>query len=69
LFGSQRVETYPDAKLGQHTGLTYDPAGATGRWALSDLKPGQALRQPGPLFKKLEEKLVEEERARLGQPN
>ncbi len=69
LFGSQRVETYPDAKLGQHTTLTYDPAGATGRWAPSDLKPGQPLRQPGPLFKKLEEKIVEEERARLGQPS
>lgn len=32
----------------------------------SDLKPGQKLNQPEPLFKKLEEKLVEEERARLG---
>jgi methionyl-tRNA synthetase len=32
----------------------------------SDLKPGQKLNQPGPLFKKLEESVVEEERARLG---
>src|SRR5215467_9555883 len=62
LFGTQRVETYPDEKLGQHTGLTYDPAGATGRWAPSELKPGQPLRQPAPLFKKLDEKVVEEER-------
>ena len=69
LFGQQRVETYPDEKLGQHTALTYDAAGATGRWAPSALRPGQALRQPGPLFKKLEEKIVEEERARLGQPS
>jgi hypothetical protein len=30
------------------------------------LKPGQKLNQPGPLFKKLEEKVAEEERARLG---
>jgi hypothetical protein len=32
----------------------------------SELKPGQKLKQAGPLFKKLEERVVEEERARLG---
>jgi hypothetical protein len=32
------------------------------------LKPGQEMRQPQPLFRKLEEKIVAEERARLGQP-
>jgi methionyl-tRNA synthetase len=69
LFGTQRVETYPDTTLGSHTALTYDPAGATGRWAPSELAPGQALRQPGPLFKKLDEIVVEEERGRLGQPS
>jgi methionyl-tRNA synthetase len=66
LFGAQRVESYADQKLGGHTALTYDPAGATGHWQPSDLKPGQALRQPGPLFKKLDEAVVEEERGRLG---
>ena len=30
-----------------------------------ELKPGQKLNQPGPLFKKLEESVIEEERARL----
>jgi len=69
LFGAQRVESYADPKLGGHTALTYDPAGATGHWQPSDLKPGQALRQPGPLFKKLDEAVVEEERGRLGQPS
>ena len=68
LFGTQRVETYTDA-LGPHTALTYDAAGATGRWQPSDLQPGQPLRQPGPLFKKLDESIVEAERARLGQPS
>jgi len=29
---------------------------------------GQALREPQPLFRKLEPSLVDEERARLGQP-
>jgi hypothetical protein len=36
------------------------------QWKPSELKPGAKLIQPGPLFKKLEEKVVEEERARLG---
>jgi methionyl-tRNA synthetase len=35
-------------------------------WKPSDLRPGAILNQPSPLFKKLEEKVVEEERARLG---
>jgi methionyl-tRNA synthetase len=35
-------------------------------WKPSELKPGAKLNPPAPLFKKLEEKVVEEERARLG---
>jgi len=65
LFGTQHVVTYQEATHA-HEALTYDPADATGRWTPSDLKPGQALRQPGPLFKKLEAKIVAEEKARLG---
>jgi methionyl-tRNA synthetase len=65
LFGTQRVETYEDA-LGSHAALVYDVAGATGQWAPSTLRAGQALRQPAPLFRKLEESVVEEEKARLG---
>jgi methionyl-tRNA synthetase len=34
-------------------------------WAKSALPPGQALREPAPLFKKLDESVVEEEYARL----
>jgi len=68
LFGTQKIVTYQESTRA-HEALTYDPAGATGRWTPSDLKPGQPLREPGPLFKKLDEKVVEEERARLGQPN
>jgi hypothetical protein len=30
------------------------------------LKPAQMLNQPGPLFKKLEDSVIDEERARLG---
>jgi methionyl-tRNA synthetase len=66
LFGRQFTETVRDS-LGEHLVLRYDPAGAVGRWEPSRLPPGQALRQPAPLFKKLEESIVEEERGRLGQ--
>ncbi len=65
LFGTQRIETYPEATR-THTALTYDPAGAVGAWTPSTLAPGQALRPPAPLFKKLEDKIVGEERERLG---
>jgi methionyl-tRNA synthetase len=64
LFGEQYVEEIQDS-LGTHNGLKY--RGVDGiQWKPSELKPGQKLNQPGPLFKKLEESVVEEERARLG---
>jgi methionyl-tRNA synthetase len=72
LFGEQYTETVKDS-LGEHTVLRYRaPQHSIGKgvdglqWKPSDLQPGQKLNQPGPLFKKLEEKVVEEERARLG---
>ncbi len=67
LFGSQSTETIKD-NLGEHKVLRYDHTGATGRWEPSQLQPGQILRQPQPLFRKLEIQIVEEERARLGKP-
>lgn len=65
LFGEQGVESCSDS-LGEHDALRYYPEKGKGKWAPSQLKPGQALRQPAPLFKKLDEGIVEEERARLG---
>jgi methionyl-tRNA synthetase len=71
LFGEQYTETVKDS-LGEHTVLRYRPSTSptaplrTGYWKPSELKPGQKLNQPGPLFKKLEESVIEEERARLG---
>ncbi len=65
LFGRQFTESVADS-LGQHNVLRYDPGAAAGRWEPSQLQPGKALRQPAPLFKKLEPSLIEEERARLG---
>ncbi|MCC6189006.1 MAG: methionine--tRNA ligase [Anaerolineales bacterium] len=67
LFGAQRVERYADA-LVSHAALVYDPDGASGQWAPSRLRPGQALRQPSPLFRKLDEVVIADEKARLGQP-
>ena len=64
LFGKQYIEEIQDS-LGTHNGLKY--LGIDGlQWKPSELKPGQKLNQPAPLFKKLEESVVEEERARLG---
>lgn len=65
LFGEQGVESCTDS-LGEHTALRYYPEKGKGRWAASQLKPGQDLRQPSALFKKLDESIVTEERARLG---
>lgn len=65
LFGQQAVETCSDA-LGEHTVLRYLPGKASGRWEPSQLEAGQSLLQPAPLFKKLDEDIVEQERARLG---
>lgn len=67
LFGEQYTETVRDA-LGEHMVLRYRAGGAgeASRWEPSELRPGTKLKQPSPLFKKLEESVIEAERARLG---
>jgi methionyl-tRNA synthetase len=73
LFGEQVIKTYQEGER-SHSALTYDGSRATGRWQPSQLPPGQPLREPAPLFKKLgknaeeEQQIVASERARLGQP-
>ncbi len=69
LFGEQRIETFQESERA-HNALTYhvDPAAVMGRWESSALRIGQVLREPQPLFPKLEPTLIDEERARLGQP-
>ena len=80
LFGEQYTESVKDS-LGEHTVLRYrapvlsgglssakgvsKPA-VKGQWKPSELQPGKKLNQPSPLFKKLEESVIEEERDRLG---
>jgi methionyl-tRNA synthetase len=66
LFGAQQIAHYAEAAR-EHDALTYDAAGAVGRWQPSALAPNQPLRAPEPLFKKLDEKIVAQtERGRLG---
>jgi methionyl-tRNA synthetase len=80
LFGEQYTEEVSDS-LGSHKVLRYrapalsgglsSPQGVSkpaveGQWKPSELKPGAKLNQPALLFKKLEEKIIEEERGRLG---
>ena len=68
LFGEQYIEEVEDS-LGVHTVIRYRDLSRIVNptsWKHSELKPNQELRQPSPLFKKLDESIVEEERARLG---
>ncbi len=64
LFGTQQVKEYQE-ETRSHLALTYDHSRAVDTWSKSELPPGQALREPAPLFKKLDESVVEEETARL----
>ena len=65
LFGSQFTQPVSDAQ-GEHTTLQYLPDNASGRWAPSTLEPGKVFLKPSPLYQKLDPKVAEEERARLG---
>jgi methionyl-tRNA synthetase len=66
LFGRSYTDTFEEEGGRVHETLCYDPSGATGAWRPSELSPGQALRESEPLFKKLDESVVEEELARIG---
>ena len=66
LFGEQYLETVRDS-LGEHTVMRYKaPRPAQDLWIPSALKPGQPLNPPAPLFKKLDEIVAAQERAKLG---
>jgi methionyl-tRNA synthetase len=65
LFGRSTIATFEETGGRVHEALCYDASAATGAWQPSQLPPGQALRQPSPLFKKLDESVIAEEQARL----
>ena len=67
LFGEQHITTYQETER-SHQALIYDPSQASGRWEPSEIEPGQVLEKPAPLYKKLDDSIIEEERSRLGQP-
>ena len=65
LLGRQIVRDFKETER-THRALTYDASSITEHWKPSQLPVGQAFRPIAPLFAKLDEKIVEEEKARLG---
>lgn len=66
LFGELHIESCQEQQR-SHKILKYDGSKAQGRWKPSQLEPNQTLVKPKPLFPKLDEELIEEERSKLGQ--
>ena len=65
LLGTQRTVTIQE-NTRKHLALVYSYDWEGDIWGPSQLHPGQALRPPEPLFRKLEPEIVEQELARLG---
>jgi methionyl-tRNA synthetase len=65
LSGTLHFEDVVEDEGASHRVLTGDYASRVGRWEPSGLPIGQALAKPKPLFRKLEDSIVEEELARL----
>jgi methionyl-tRNA synthetase len=66
LAGSLEFRTVVEEAGREHVVLTGDYETWVGRWEPSSLRPGQALREPSPLFVKLDpEQVVADELARM----
>jgi methionyl-tRNA synthetase len=65
LFGELDIVTYQE-ETRAHEALVYNGSQAIGRWEPRHLPLGQALKKPSPLYKKLDEKVIEEELERMG---
>jgi len=65
LSGALRMDTATEEGEGAHLILTGDYNKGIGRWAPSELPAGQKLATPAPLFKKLDDSVIDEELARL----
>lgn len=68
LLGAVNIETFHESTRA-HQAAVYAPGKHAQKWAPSQLPAGQRLREPKALFKKLDEKVAEEERAKLGKPS
>ncbi len=66
LAGPLEFRTESEDDGSTHEVLTGDYERSVGSWAPSELPPGQALREPRPLFRKLPPETAAEELARLG---
>ncbi len=64
LFGRLYTEELTETER-KHIALRYEAGAATGRWAVSQLPPGQPLREPKPLFLKLEPSIADAEVERM----
>jgi methionyl-tRNA synthetase len=64
LFGRLHINSYQETEK-THEALVYQAGGANGRWQPNPLPPGQRLARPYPLYKKVDESLVEAELNRL----
>ncbi|MCX7853550.1 MAG: methionine--tRNA ligase [Caldilineales bacterium] len=64
IFGRLYVDEVTDAR-GTRPVLRYDGSQIEARWEPTELRPGQPLRQPAPLYRKLDPEVVEAERQRL----
>jgi len=67
VVGDFEVQEIPETER-THFALIYKPESVALRWQPSELPPGQKLRDIAPLFAKLDEKIAEEEREKLGKP-
>ena len=65
LLGTLTIKTFQESTR-SHQAIVYTPGQNIQRWAPSQLPPGQPLREPKALFKKLDDKIAEEEKAKLG---
>jgi methionyl-tRNA synthetase len=67
LLGKLEIKTFQESAR-SHTAVVYEPGKHTQKWTPSQLAAGQKLREPKALFRKLDEKIAEEEKAKLGKP-
>lgn len=65
IAGPLEFRAVTEADGSTHRVLTGDYASWVGRWAPADLPAGQSLREPRPLFKKLDLSVVDDELARM----
>lgn len=64
IFGRQYTEVVQE-ETRSHLVLRYDASGLAARWEPSRVPPGQKLPPPKPLFQKLDDRIVEQELARM----